>query len=113
MSNDIVDNPAIDVDGYLLQGDDWNQSVAFELAAAAGIRQLTDDHWKVISALRDQYSEGEPDLFPRVPWTCADVGFGEDCIVELFGDASVAWRIAGLPKAGIDMAAYMPGSNLV
>lgn len=113
MSSDIVDNAAFDVDGYLLEANNWTQSVAFELASAAGIEKLTDDHWKLIEALREQYQSGEPDLFPRVPGTCRDVGLKEGCIFDLFGDPAVAWRIAGLPKAAIDMSAYMPRSELV
>lgn len=113
MSTDIVDNVSTDVDGYLLEGNAWSEAIAFELASAAGIRTLSDDHWRVIKALRADFMSGEPDLFPQVPGICASLGMRGDCITDLFGDPAVAWRIAGLPKSAVDMAAYMPGSKLV
>jgi tRNA 2-thiouridine synthesizing protein E len=112
MGNDIVDDVRTDVDGFLIEGDAWSEAVAFELASAAGIRQLSDQHWQVIRTLRDSYVSGEVDLFPRVPGICASLGLSGDCITDLFGDPAVAWRVAGLPKPGVDLSVYMPGSEL-
>jgi sulfur relay (sulfurtransferase) DsrC/TusE family protein len=58
LSNDIVDKVQTDVDGFLREGDQWNDRVAFELAAAAGIRTLSSAHWAVIGALRAGYVAG-------------------------------------------------------
>lgn len=113
MSNNIVDNVQLDVDGFLIDTEDWNEKVAFELAAAAGIEPLTDRHQQVIARLRDEYKVLEADLFPRIPGMCEEMGLAKGCISELFGDPLVAWQVAGLPKPGIDMAAYMPSSSNV
>ena len=113
MSNDMVENVQMDVDGFLLEGQHWDEDVAFEVAAAAGIEPLTDRHWAVIQALRESFIAGEPDLFPRMPHICAAIGLDEGCVSDLFGDPLIAWQIAGLPKSGIDMSAYMPSSHLL
>jgi len=112
MSNDIVDNVQTDVDGFLREGADWNEEVAFELASAEGIATLTPKHWEVIRAIRDGYSTGQPDWFPRLATIGEQVGERENCIAALFGDALIAWRIAGLPKPAVDLDAHMPGSRL-
>ena len=111
MSNDIVDNAQTDVDGFLLDGSEWSESVAFELAAAAGIERLSGQHWAVIKALREGYNPEEPNLLPLLPEICKTLSLPQGCVTGLFGDPLIAWQIAGLPKAGIDMAAYMPGSQ--
>lgn len=43
-------------DGRLANLDDWNRDVAAALAAKDGL-ELTDDHWKVIDAMRDYYRQ--------------------------------------------------------
>ena len=44
-----------DADGYLMEADFSDEAVQV-IAAAEGIA-LTDDHWKVVNYLRDQYRE--------------------------------------------------------
>jgi sulfur relay (sulfurtransferase) DsrC/TusE family protein len=112
MSNDIVDNVQIDVDGFLCEGGQWNDKVAFELAAAAGIRRLSTQHWQVINALRAAYVAGEPEQYPRVPEVCAALDMDENCIADLFGDSLIAWQVSGLPKPNVELTAHMPGSVL-
>ena len=46
----------LDSDGYLSVLDDWNKSVAHELAALESI-QLTQDHWELIELVRRYYQE--------------------------------------------------------
>ncbi|MGB0722789.1 MAG: TusE/DsrC/DsvC family sulfur relay protein [Gammaproteobacteria bacterium] len=111
MSNDITENVQLDADGFLVDPTEWSQNVAFELASSAGIRSLSPNHWAVIESLRERYQAGDPDLLPRVDTLCARLGLGTHCVSDLFGDPKVAWQIAGLPKAGIDMSAYMPTSE--
>lgn len=112
MSNDIVENVPLDVDGYLLAGEDWNEDVAFELATASGINRLTEQHWAVVRALREGYVPGEPAVYPQVRDLCSSLGMAENCVTELFGDPAVAWRIAGLPKPATDNSAFMPSSDI-
>jgi TusE/DsrC/DsvC family sulfur relay protein len=44
-----------DAEGYLLEAD-YSDEVVQVIAAAEGIT-LTDDHWKVVNYLRDEYRE--------------------------------------------------------
>jgi len=101
MSNEGVDNAETGRDDYPAEGAAWTEAIASELASAAGIGELTDAHWRVINALRDNYANGEPDLFLQVPGICAALGMSDDCLTDLFGDPVDAWRVAGLPKSAI------------
>lgn len=113
MSTGNVENAITDVDGFLLEGSTWDEEIAYGLAQENGIEALSEDHWKVIQALRNEFIAGKPDLFPRVPEVCRHIGIAEERIDELFGDALVAWQVAGLPKPDIDLEAFMPESHLV
>ncbi|WP_078120412.1 TusE/DsrC/DsvC family sulfur relay protein [Thiosocius teredinicola] len=113
MSNDIVDDVRTDADGFLLDSSEWSMDVAFELAASAGIDELTPRHAAVIEELRRRYKSGTAGLLPQIRTICASLDQEEDCVSQLFGDPAVAWRIAGLPKSAIDMSAYMPSSETV
>jgi TusE/DsrC/DsvC family sulfur relay protein len=109
----MVSRVRIDTDGYLLDAAEWSVELATELAEAAGIETLSPNHWKIIRALREQYIPGDPEMFPEIRHFCARVGLDKGCVTRLFGDPLIAWQIAGLPKSGIDMSAYMPSSHLV
>ncbi len=50
---------ALDGDGHLARPEDWREDMAVELAARAGIQDLTDAHWHVISFVRRCYLDGE------------------------------------------------------
>lgn len=108
-----VSHARIDTGGYLLDPAEWSTELARVIAEAAGIVELTPGHWKVIRALRKEYLAGDPSMYPEIRHFCRRYGLDDGCVFELFGDPLIAWQIAGLPKAGIDMAAYMPGSRLV
>jgi tRNA 2-thiouridine synthesizing protein E len=45
-----------DNEGYLIEPDDWNETIATELAAEENI-QLTDQHWLAIRFMRDYYAQ--------------------------------------------------------
>ncbi|MGD2117991.1 MAG: TusE/DsrC/DsvC family sulfur relay protein [Chromatiales bacterium] len=113
MSSDNVGDTRMDAHGYLLDAGEWSEELAFEISASAGVKQLTPDHWAVIRELRHQYIAGKPDLFPQMQHLCGELDMADDCLANLFGDPVVAWRIAGLPRPAIDMAAYVPNSELV
>ena len=46
----------LDDEGYLVDPEDWEDTVAGDLARAQGI-ELTDDHWFVIRFMREHYLE--------------------------------------------------------
>ena len=47
-------------EGFLTRPDQWSEELAPELARAIGIDALTEDHWKLIRFLRDDFAaQGE------------------------------------------------------
>ena len=45
----------LDDEGYLVNGDDWNEKVACALAEREGIEELTKERMEILSFLRDYY----------------------------------------------------------
>ncbi|MFC3285262.1 TusE/DsrC/DsvC family sulfur relay protein [Litchfieldella rifensis] len=95
---------ALDPEGYLVDLDDWSPEVAQALAAEEG-RELTDEHWEVITVLRDFYAHFEtaPAMRPLVKAVGQALGpdKGKSLhLLRLFPDspAKVGARLAGLPK---------------
>ena len=94
----------LDTEGFLRNLDDWNSTVAGELARLESI-QLTDDHWKIIEILRDFYLEYQ--LTPAMRILVKQVGLqlGKEkasslYLLQLFpgSPTKIACKIAGLPK---------------
>ncbi|MGB0126746.1 MAG: TusE/DsrC/DsvC family sulfur relay protein [Rhodocyclaceae bacterium] len=90
-----------DDEGYLLEPD-YGDEVVEVIAAAEGIA-LTDDHWKVVNYLRDQYREhGHTPNFRSMLKDMEDVLPGADskALYDLFpvGPAKQGAKVAGLPK---------------
>jgi len=88
----------MDGDGFMLQPELWNDEVAAVIAKADDIENLTEDHWKVIRIIRQNYEE--KGLAPMVRVICKETGLKLKQIYELFplGPARGACRVAGLPK---------------
>ena len=90
-----------DDDGYLLEAD-FGDEVVKVIAAAEGI-ELTDDHWRVVNYLRDEYREhghtpnfrnmlkGVQEIMPEID---------SKALYDLFptGPAKQGARVAGLPQ---------------
>lgn len=103
-------NARLDADGYLVDPKEWDRQVAFDLATHAGIKQLSQKHWRIIERLRAYYARNA--ALPMIRSLCQETSLEQDCVSRLFGDPSVAWRIAGLPNPGEEPSAYMPTSSL-
>jgi len=88
----------LDGDGFMQEPEKWNDELAKEIAKTDGITDLTENHWKVIHIIRNNYEE--KGLAPMVRVICKDSGLKLRDIYELFplGPARGACRIAGLPK---------------
>ncbi|TYO95967.1 TusE/DsrC/DsvC family sulfur relay protein [Desulfallas thermosapovorans] len=88
----------LDEDGFVLNPDEWTEGVAIAFAEGEGIKELTDDHWKVIHYLRDYYKQFQ--VAPMVRKMCKQTGYSLKQIYELFpsGPAKGACKLAGLPK---------------
>jgi tRNA 2-thiouridine synthesizing protein E len=56
----------VDNEGFLTAYDEWDEDLAKQLATAIGV-DLTDEHWKVIRFLREDYkAQGETATIRRV-----------------------------------------------
>jgi len=87
----------IDVDsyGYLINFNEWDEDVARELAARAGISELTPESIAILKFIRDHYKTYN--FFPIVGSICKKIHEPQDCVNEKFMNPLVAWKIAGLP----------------
>lgn len=95
-------HPLLDDDGYLADPEDWDESLALELARTQQL-ELQDDHWFVIRFMREYYLEHR---------ICADArhamkhleqrypGQGRKRLFELFpyGYVAQACRVAGMRR---------------
>ncbi|MCW5635445.1 MAG: TusE/DsrC/DsvC family sulfur relay protein [Rubrivivax sp.] len=90
-----------DPEGYLLEPD-YSDEVVQVIAAAEGIT-LTDDHWKVVNYLRDEYREhGHTPNFRNMLKGLEDLlpGCDSKALYALFptGPARQGAKVAGLPQ---------------
>ena len=101
-----VDQQALETDkeGYLLNLEDWSETVASTIAASENIT-LTEAHWEVINLLRHFYLTFE--LSPAMRILVKQMGkeLGEEkgksaYLMQLFpgSPAKIAAKIAGLPR---------------
>lgn len=87
----------VDAEGFLTEYDEWNRSLAEQLAGQIGI-ELTDEHWTAISFLRSDYpTHGETATLRRVSVLA---GIPIKRLFALFPGkpAKKMAYIAGLPK---------------
>ena len=94
----------LDPEGYLVNRQDWSETVAEALAAEEGIA-LTEAHWEVIRVLRDFYARFEqaPAMRPLVKAVGQALGPEKGRSIHLMrlfpgSPAKVGARLAGLPK---------------
>jgi TusE/DsrC/DsvC family sulfur relay protein len=87
----------VDDEGFLTEYEEWDEDLAKVLAQNIGI-DLTDDHWKVIRFLREDYAaQGETATLRRVT---SVGGIPTKELFQLFPKkpAKKMSYIAGLPK---------------
>jgi TusE/DsrC/DsvC family sulfur relay protein len=87
----------VDAEGFLTAYDEWDDDLAKQLAAQIGI-DLTDEHWKAIRFLREDYQrQGETATIRRVSTLG---GIPTKTLFTLFPKkpAKKMAYIAGLPK---------------
>jgi tRNA 2-thiouridine synthesizing protein E len=90
-----------DDQGYLLEPD-YGDEVVRVIAAAEGLT-LTDDHWKVVGYLRDEYREhGQTPNFRQMLKALEAImpGCDSKALYDLFpiGPAKQGAKVAGLPQ---------------
>ncbi len=96
--------PPRDNEGYLVDLNDWSESVATALAAAEGI-ELGDEHWDLIRLIRDFYRDYQVSPAMRVLVKQVRERLGAErgnsiYLMQLFpgSPAKRLARIAGLPR---------------
>jgi tRNA 2-thiouridine synthesizing protein E len=90
--------------GFLVNGSDWNEQVASQLAEQDNI-VLTPQHWEIILFMRSYYQHYRHLPNTRVFTKAVARGLGEDkgnsrYLLRLFPDGPLkyACKLAGLPK---------------
>ncbi|WP_312272085.1 TusE/DsrC/DsvC family sulfur relay protein [Pseudomonas sp.] len=94
----------VDKEGYLLDLGDWSVEIAEELALREGL-PLTPEHWEILHALRDFYTEFQlsPANRPLIKYIAQTLGpeKGNSLHLNLLfkgSPAKLAAKLAGLPK---------------
>ena len=93
---------AVDEEGFMTEYDQWDEDMGTALASAIGV-DMTDDHWKVVNYLRDEYREhGHTPNFRNMLKGMAAVmpGCDSKALYDLFpvGPAKQGAKVAGLPQ---------------
>lgn len=88
----------IDEDGFLQDYEQWNEDWIDYVKEQEGIKELTDEHRKVIEFLQEYYKKNG--IAPMVRILSKVTGFKLKHIYELFpsGPGKGACKMAGLPK---------------
>jgi len=93
-----------DEEDYLVNLSDWTKEIA-EVLAKQDELELTEQHWEIITYLRDYYEEYQIAPAVRVLTKAIGKKFGKDkgnskYLYQLFpyGPGKQACRFAGLPK---------------
>jgi len=95
----------VDGEGFLANYSDWNEDIAAALAAGEGISHLSAEMLSVIGFMRQYYDSYQS--FPILGSVCKNVDQPKGCVQEEFIDPLAAWKIAGLPKPGEEVLAYL------
>lgn len=97
--------PQLDEDGLLLNPEQWNESLAEELALMVGIGEMSDDHWLIIYSLRDYYARFG--VAPAMTNVCHSYARDKLWVHNLFLTCLNAWIVAGLPNPGEEAKSYL------
>lgn len=86
-----------DDEGFLNEGERWDEDVAKIIAKHEGISQLDNEKMRIVKFMRQYYQKHHN--FPILGNVCKKVGdSSKDCVAREFTDPMKAWKIAGLPK---------------
>ena len=84
-------------EGFLTEYDEWDEELATVLATNIGI-DLTEDHWKVIRFLREDFEEQGETATTRRVQTVGGVPTKQQFVLFPKKPAKKMAYIAGLPK---------------
>jgi TusE/DsrC/DsvC family sulfur relay protein len=94
----------VDDDGFLVNLEDWSETIARVLAAQEGIEELSEDKLDILRFMREYYRKYN--FFPVVRFVCKNVHQPANCVAEQFIDPVKAWKIAGLPNPGEEVIGF-------
>jgi len=97
----------LDDEGFLINPEDWNEKVACVLAEMEKVHfvcPLTEERMEIFKFIRQHYKKFK--AFPFARAVCTNV-HSKECTLEKFPDASIAWKIAGLPKPPLEVMALL------
>jgi TusE/DsrC/DsvC family sulfur relay protein len=94
----------VDDDGFLVNLEDWSETIARVLAAQEGIEVLSEDKLDILRFMREYYRKYN--FFPVVRFVCKNVHQPANCVAEQFIDPVKAWKIAGLPNPGEEVIGF-------
>lgn len=94
-----------DNDDFIINPENWTESLAKQLAINADIGELSASHWQIIHFLRDKYLR--LGAIPPMRRVCREFGHERDAVRNLFGSCLQLWQIAGLPYPGEEAKTYM------
>ena len=88
----------VDDEGFFTDPSQWTEQMAPEIARAAGVGELSEQHWRIVKFMRAQYEQTGAGPSVRALAKMSGVSIKE--LYELFpkGPAKLAARIAGIPK---------------
>ena len=89
---------SVDEDGFIDDFNKWTTEWVQYVKESEGIKELTEEHWKIINILQDYYRKNG--IAPMVRILSKVTGFKLKYIYELFpsGPGKGACKMAGLPK---------------
>ncbi len=94
----------VDDDGFLVNPEDWSETVARALAEQEGIGVLSEDKLDILRFMREYYRKHH--FFPIVRFVCKNVHQPSNCVIEQFMNPVKAWKIAGLPNPGVEVIKF-------
>jgi len=88
----------VDEDGFMEEPEVWNEEIALALASTEGVDELTENHWKVVTYLREYFAKFG--VAPMIRKLCKETGYPLKEIYVMFpsGPAKGACKVAGLAK---------------
>ena len=88
----------VDEDGFMEDPTQWDEKIALALASTEGVGELDENHWKMITYLRDYYAKFG--IAPMIRKLCKETGFSLKQVYDMFpsGPAKGACKVAGLAK---------------
>jgi len=96
---------AVDIEGYLVDPDDWDEHVADELARVESL-ELTEEYWSILNFMRAYWRENKvaPDVRHVVGFLVNETGYDKKSakqhLFRLFpyGYVKQACKIAGMQR---------------